>query len=717
MDRSTRLLAVLVAFGVPAAKAHAADDAARNTPETIRVLGKSTGYATRAQYGTETARVGALGPSSILVTPYDIQAVPQDLIVNQQARSLNDILRLLPSVQIESRQGVDISRPQSRGFEGSIVQNTRVDGLNVIGTTAYPAEEIDNVQVLTGLAGAIYGPAAPAGVFDYSFKRPTDAPINRAIVAYDSDSIFTEQLDTGGRVGWLGYRINILDGNGTGPIERSQQNRSLINADFDIHLSPSTVIELNQSHYHIEQSGYSGQFSYGGTLGSTVIPSPPDPVTLGYGQPGAGLRLTTDLGSARILSDLGNGWHFTAGGLYEVAHRGLYTINNNLTNNAGAYTQQQNFAAVAKFTAGSNNLSLNASKSLFGFLNDLAIGTNGYINGQYSGINSIVTTLGKASLAHPKIFTLPAVSNGGTYESSKVTQQAIVLGDTLHLDRYVAVRSVFGPSWLSTDNFASNGKSAGSYTSNAVFSHTESLIITPTAKLTLYGTYGDSLQQGDTAPVNNVVTNPGQTVAPYRSEQYEVGAKYQVLPSLMVSMAGFHITRPYADTNPLNNTFEVIGQQRNWGVELYSAGEIGPELSVLGGFTWLDPKLLHTAIAADADKDVVGVPDWQSNVALDYHPHWAAGGAATVNVHYTGTRAATQSNNSFAAAYTTLDLGLRYTRTMWRKPVTARVQVSNVTNERYFISIFPATINGGVGADSAWLGAPRTVSASLEVDF
>ena len=721
MTRSIHLTVALLAIGLPAATAAAAqDDPTGTLPEQVTVTGHSIGYATAAQYGASTAHLGPLGETPILTQPYDIQTVPQDLIVNRQARSANDILRLLPSVQVESRQGVDISRPQSRGFEGSIVQNTRVDGMNIIGTTAYPAEELDNVQVLTGLAGALYGPAAPAGVFDYTFKRPTDAPLNRAILDYDSDSIITEHLDTGGRAGtngWLGYRINLLDGNGTGPIERSGQNRVLVNADFDIHLSPSTVIELDQSHYYIQQAGYSGQFSYGGTLGSTVIPSPPDPVTLGYGQPGAGLRLTTDLGSARILSDLGNGWHLTAGGLYEVAHRGLYTINNNLTNNAGAFTQQQNFAAVAKFTAGSNILSLDASKRIFGLLNDVAIGTNGYINGQYSGINSIVVTLGKASLANPRIFTLPAVSNGGTYLSSKVTQQAIVLGDTIHLDRYLAVRTVFGPSWLSTDNYGTNGKSTGSYTSNNIFSHTESLIVTPTDRLTLYGTYGDSLQQGDTAPVNNTVKNPGQTVAPYRSEQYEVGAKYQLLPHLLVSAAGFHITRPYADTNPSNNVFEVIGEQRNWGVEFYAAGEIGPFLSVLGGFTWLDPKLLHTAIAADSDKAVVGVPDWQSNVSLDCHPAWARGAAATATVHYTGTRAATQSNNSFTAAYTTLDLGVRYTRRLWSRPVTGRLQLTNVTNERYFISIFPATINGGAGADSAWLGAPRAVAASLEVDF
>jgi len=687
------------------------------------VHGRKSGYATHAQYGSETAHLGPLGATPILKTPYHIQTIPQDLIVNQQARTLNQVLQLLPSVQVESRQGVDISRPQSRGFEGSIVQNTRVDGMNVIGTTAYPAEEIDNVQVLTGLAGSIYGPAAPAGVFDYSFKRPTDAPLTRAIFGYDSDSIFTEQLDAGGRAGqggWFGYRINVLDGNGTGPLEGSQLNRVLINADFDIHLSPCTVLELNQSHYLIEQTGYSGQFTWSGTLKSTIIPPTPDPATVGYGQPGAGLRLTTDLGSARLLSDLGDGWHLTAGGLYEVASRGLYTINNNLNNNLGAYTQQQGFTAVPRFTVGSNSIALNATRSLLGFGNDLAFGTNGYINGQYSGRSpaTMVATFGRASIGDPKLFTLPPLSNGGLYESSKVTQQVIVLGDTLHLDRYVvAIRSVFGPGWIATDNTNARGVlQPTSSSTDGSFSHTESLIVTPTDRLTLYATYGDSLEQGDTAPTTGV-TNPGATVPTYRSEQYEVGAKYQLLAHLMLSVAGFHITRPYADVNPQDDTFEVIGTQRNWGIEFYWAGEITPELSVLGGFTWLEPKLLDTGIAATSDKSVVGVPDWQSNVALDYHPVWSHGLAGSLNVHYTGTRAATAFNNSYAPAYTTLDLGLRYSRLMWGKPVTLRGPVNNVTDARYWLSIFPSSIDGTNGGDSGWLGLPRTVTAPVEVDF
>ena len=54
------------------------------------------------------------------------------------------------------------------------------------GTTAVPAENLAGIQVLNGLAGSLYGPETPAGVFNYvtGYSAKTDfhkllvAPIN-----------------------------------------------------------------------------------------------------------------------------------------------------------------------------------------------------------------------------------------------------------------------------------------------------------------------------------------------------------------------------------------------------------------------------------------------------------------------------------------------------------------------------------------------------------
>ena len=130
--------------------------------------------ATNPQYKSDTVNLGPLGNRPLLDTPASLTVIPQDLIDNLQTKTVNDTLRFLPSVQIRNQQGFEVSRPQSRGFQGSVVQTTRLDGLSVVGTTAIPAENLSSIQVLNGLAGSLYGPAPPAGVFNYTLKRPTD---------------------------------------------------------------------------------------------------------------------------------------------------------------------------------------------------------------------------------------------------------------------------------------------------------------------------------------------------------------------------------------------------------------------------------------------------------------------------------------------------------------------------------------------------------------
>jgi len=132
-----------------------------------------TGSASPA-YKPETASIGPLGDKSIQDTPYSINVIPSELPQNQQLKSVREAFRYLPSVQGEN------IRPQTRGLQAGVVQNTRMDGMNSAATTDYPIEQFDRIEVLNGLAGALYGPANPAGTFNYVLKRP---PTNRCVVS------------------------------------------------------------------------------------------------------------------------------------------------------------------------------------------------------------------------------------------------------------------------------------------------------------------------------------------------------------------------------------------------------------------------------------------------------------------------------------------------------------------------------------------------------
>ncbi|WP_454805935.1 TonB-dependent receptor [Paraburkholderia fungorum] len=676
------------------------------------------GYAATPDYYVQSADLGPLGTQSLRSTPMSVTVVPQDLMANQQLQTVNDTLRYLPSVMIRNQQGYEVSRPQARGFQSSIVQNTRLDGFNIIGTTAIPAENLEKIEVLNGLAGSLFGPQTPAGTFDYISKRPTDQTLLRFVEGYDSDSVFTEQLDAGGRIGpsgAIGYRFNLVHGEGQSWAPESNENRTLLSGAFDFHLDRQTVIETNFSHYSTDVTGLPGSFTYDSGK-STLLPSPVDPTRLGYGQPGAGTDLVTNTASVKLKHSFNDQWSGEIGVLYQNAERGLYGITNALTNNLGNYTVTKNFNAVPHFSILSNLAALNGHITLFGMKNDVTIGTNGFVNGQYSYRNSIATVLGSANLANPPIFNAPAVpANGGQYRSATLTEQSIVTGDTLHLNEQWAVQGVLSTSFIDQRSFNASGHTTSDDSRNGVLSPTVSLIYQPTRALTTYATYSNSVEEGEQAPAGTA--NVNQFMAPYRDREYEIGAKYALNDDFLVSVDGFWMTRPLANTNATTNVFSVVGKQRNVGAELFVQGNATSDLSLFGGITYIDARLQNTGLASTNDQLVVGVPRVKGDLAADYHPAFAHGFALTGAVHLETDRAATNTNSTFAPGYATFDLGMRYADSFWGHHDTFRFQVINLTNKAYYASVADGNIVGSPGANTAYLGIPRVFMASLELDY
>jgi iron complex outermembrane recepter protein len=371
---------------------------------------------------------------------------------------------------------------------------------------------------------------------------------------------------------------------------------------------------------------------------------------------------------------------------------------------------------VPHFTIGSNSLYLNGKLDILGGENDVSIGTNGFVNGQYSYRNSIAVTLGSANLSDPIIFpTKPTPANGGFYQSGSLWQQSLITGDTIHFNDQFASQTVLSTSWFGAQSYSTKDVVTSSDERNATLSPTVSLIYKPFPKLTTYATYAQSVEQGEEAPTGTA--NQNQFLAPYHDREYGIGDKYAISDKLLLTVDGFRMTRPLADTSAATNLFEVVGTPRNWGAEAFLEGDATPDLSVLGGVTYIDARLSGTNNITTNDKLVVGVPHFKTDITTDYHPDFLGGLAATAAVHSESARAATNTNNSFAPSYATLDIGTRYTLSVLSHQATLRFQVINVSDTQYFSSIADGNIVGSPGANTAYSGTPRTFEASFEVDF
>jgi iron complex outermembrane receptor protein len=718
------LLALLPVTFVRVARA---DDAA-DTPPTQSGQSSAPGVVIQGTRASEDnyrvaapSSIGPLGNEALQDIPYSIGILPHDLIQNSQATNFKEVSKYLPLVAFQEQQGPEILRPQTRGMQGGNFQNTRMDGMTLFFTGATAMEQIEQLEVVNGLSAFLYGPANPAGMFNFVSKRPTADYLNQVNATYNSDSIGTIHADLGGPIdknGVLSYRLNSLYGDGHGYVEDSHQRRVLGDLGVDFRPIEHGVLELNYSDYHLVDSGYNGWFTYGENV---KLPPAPSAQRVGYGQEYAGVDLETRIGTARLKYDFDGNWHVVAGILNQDVSRDINTAINNLSAKVpGNYTTSFAAGFAPRFVITSDTAYLNGNFDTGPLSHDLTFGTAGYRASSYSvktTASAASLLLGSASISDPLQYPEPAQgppNTGLNYDSSDTYQQGFNLSDEIKFDEYWSTRLGASQDWFHVNNFNAKSVPLAGYASHGV-SPTASILFKPASNMTAYVTYANSLQAGDTAPTT--AANSGESLAPYRSKEYEVGYK-ATIGTVDLTAALFRIQRPFANINPLNEEFEITGVQVNRGLELSAIGEVYTGLRVYGGVQLLNARLDDTGIAATDNKIYVGAPKVKGNTLFEYDIPELHGLTAVVNWQFSGTRAGNDTNSFFVAGYNLFDLGARYATTLLGKPVTWRLTVENVTDRNYWSTVGPSNLTGAnTGNLLGHLGEPRTLAASVSVNL
>ena len=229
------------------------------------------------------------------------------------------------------------------------------------------------------------------------------------------------------------------------------------------------------------------------------------------------------------------------------------------------------------------------------------------------------------------------------------------------------------------------------------------LVVKPIARLSLYANRIEALQQGPVAPLDpNLVTNPGAVLAPRRSVQYELGGKLQV-GTVFLGLAAYTIERPGEGIQD-DGSFGYLGDQRHRGLEFTVNGQLAPGLRLIGGAAYTDAELI-------GGNQVAGVPEWTANADVEWDLAFVPGVTLTGRVIHTGEQWVDPANTLKLDSWTRFDAGARYVLAVADVPLTLRLSVENVANERYWASAFDSF-------SSALLqGGPRTVKASITAGF
>jgi iron complex outermembrane receptor protein len=222
--------------------------------------------------------------------------------------------------------------------------------------------------------------------------------------------------------------------------------------------------------------------------------------------------------------------------------------------------------------------------------------------------------------------------------------------------------------------------------------------------VSLYGNYVEGLSAGTT--VKAPYANEGETFAPYKSKQMEVGVKW-VSGSLTQTVSLFQISKPALIE--ANNRQVLDGEQRNRGVEWNVFGQLTPALTLLGGVAYTEADQTKTTKGVNQGRAQFGVPKLTLNLGADWAIPGVQGLSVNGRVNHTGAQWLTGDNSVKLPAWTTVDVGARYATRFGAQPVVLRATVTNLANRAYFESIW--------GAGRVNVGAPRAVRLSATFDF
>jgi iron complex outermembrane recepter protein len=435
------------------------------------------------------------------------------------------------------------------------------------------------------------------------------------------------------------------------------------------------------------------------------IPSAPD-ASKNWGAPYTGAVDETTRVGAKLESRLNDIFTLRADFRYSDIKREYFLIRQEWQNKALSYrwryTLNQPFDTEvfqyglytdAVFTTGP----LKHKVTLGGSWDDYDAGDNG------SRVSSYTTTY-SANLYGDPVYPAYSLPAKATSTAQRTTYNTVLLADRINFGEQWSL--LIGGNWSRvkdsvTSTTAANVKSTSPYDDNA-FTPTAALSFKPIQAVTTYVSYGEGLQQGFVAPSGSA--NAGQSFAPYVSRQIELGVKTALEP-INVNVALFRIEQANQFTTGSGSSmvYSQDGQAVNQGVEVNMTGKVSNDVTIVGGFTFLNAKVEKAA--ANQGKTPQGVAEAMGRLYVEYALPFIPGLTVTGGMSYTGSSWMDAANTLSVPAVVVADAGLRYERKICGRKTTTRLNIANLTGEDYW-----TTRNNAV-----YLGSPQTVTASVTV--
>jgi iron complex outermembrane receptor protein len=713
-------------------------------------------------YLPDAVSVGTLDGATLKETPLSATVVTRDLLNDQAARLLSDVVKNDASIGEDYAPVGYYGDFEIRGFPIDLATGLEIDGMTIAGEQDVPLENKERVEFLKGIAGVESGVASAGGLINYVTKRP--AAVKAIDLATDHRGSSFGAVDLGGLLGsqkQVGVRSNLAGEKIESYVNDANGWRAMGSAAADWKLSPKAILKGDFEYQHkVERSVCGYQL-----LGGTTVPdlSQVHPSTMLGEQSWAPPNVFDAINAnARVDYDLSSAWRAFAAASYSHS-----LINDNvvyaygcsyetLCQGNGGTAPDYFFAPDGGYDIydyrdpGELRIDGQAEALLMGHIKSGPISqdvTGGFElfrrSVQQPGAppanapstvqdGAVYTYVGSENIFQP-IVAFPMESPEQTagprtlWEDNH--QAAAVIQDRIHLPGHIQLLAGGRYDSLRDHNYSLTATSPGTapiLTDKPIWLPQYAATFNPAGSLTLYGNYGVLLSLGPQGPW--WVDNANQFLSSFLTRQAEIGAKYEPGARILLTTAFYRMRAPFfypkviqaPDTfctanefnGPGDLCFEEEGRETHDGIEVNAEGKAANWLRLTASASAIRAISDDTGTPAFDNKQVLNVPHLRTAVFADIALKRAHGLHLMPGWDYTGRKEATRDDLVSVPGYNLFNLGARYTPGGEQGRVTLRLYADNIADKRYW-----KDTGASYGDTFIHLGAPTTVRLSAHYTF
>lgn len=567
---------------------------------------------------------------TMMETPQPIAIVTHEVIEEQQAKQLSDVLQNVNGVYITSSRG---NAQDSFGGRGFILGNDNIfkNGSRVNSGVFPEVSGLERVEVLKGANAMMYGNTAAGGVINMITKKPRFHFGGSASMNVGSWNSYKPTVDVYGPLSKnVAARINMA-------YEHADSFRDIVSSD-KFYVNPSFIFNLGEKSQLIVEADYlkndsTPDFGIGSIINTDKSYKLNDmlPINAFLGTPWQYQNVQQTSTTVTYKRQLSDKWTLDAIASYQNYTKDYFstervswetTADNRYRykRNLSKTYSEQNYGSVQVNLNGEFNTGKIGHKVLIGADGDFGQSDSftffNPANNKEYGRSYIYGNNGSSTdllyLDDPSTWVSGTMPDSKTFGKTRTTSRrlGVYAQDFISLSKTFKV--IAGLRWSYVENmpslktqYAAAGKAYGktivknSQTSDQAISPKLGLVYMPNDNLSIFATYTNSFSNNVGIDINN------EGLKPTNIDQYEVGAKknfWNNAVALNLSVYQIIYQNYYQNAldengnqiDPSGMLKEYSGKMRSRGVELDITGNPTPNLSIIGGFSYNNAVYLDT---------------------------------------------------------------------------------------------------------------------------